>query len=66
MKNSTYIATSIGVAILFFALYAFNGVKFFNCNFESDYKCEVIHGIGLAIPPAAWVTVWFDDDAKKK
>ena len=65
MKNRTYIAIGIGVGNLLFALYAFNGVKFFNCNFESDYKCEVIHGIGLAIPPAALVTVWFDDYAEK-
>jgi prepilin-type N-terminal cleavage/methylation domain-containing protein len=39
-----------------------NGVKFLSCDFESDYKCEVIHGAGVFIPPASLITVWFDDD----
>lgn len=39
-----------------------NAYKFAGCDFESDYKCEAIHGIGLLVPPAAWVTVWFDSD----
>lgn len=40
-----------------------NGVKFANCDFESDWKCEVIHGAGVFIPPAAYITVWFDTDS---
>ena len=39
-----------------------NGVKFANCDFVSDYKCEIIHGAGVFIPPASWITVWFDTD----
>lgn len=39
-----------------------NAVKFASCDFKSDYKCEAIHGGGVFIPPAAIITVWFDDD----
>lgn len=42
--------------------YMWNGYKLANCDFESDYKCEVIHGIGVVIPPSAFITVWFDAD----
>ena len=41
-----------------------NAAKLASCDFKSDYKCEVVHIIGVVIPPAAYVTVWFDDDGK--
>lgn len=54
--------------ILFVALictpYVYNFIKLVGCDFESDYKCEVIHGIGAVIPPAAFVTVWFASDSE--
>jgi hypothetical protein len=37
----------------------FNLYRLATCDFESPYKCEVIHAIGVAIPPAAIVTAWF-------
>lgn len=37
-----------------------------SCDFESDYKCEVTHGIGVVIPYAAPITVWFGDDRNKE
>jgi hypothetical protein len=43
-----------------------NAAKFASCDFESNYKCEVIHGVGIFIPPASIITVWFDDDRKKE
>ncbi len=43
--------------------WVWNGVKFVNCDFESDWKCEAIHGAGIFIPPASYITVWFDDDS---
>lgn len=57
------------IAILIFvaafvAAYATNAYKFSECDFESNYKCEVVHGIGVFIPPTSWVTVWFDVDDK--
>ena len=42
--------------------YVVNAIKFTECDFEKDYKCEVIHGIGLIPSPAAIFTVWFDTD----
>lgn len=41
-----------------------NAVEFASCDFESNYKCEVIHGAGLVVPPLSIVTVWFADDSK--
>lgn len=40
-----------------------NFVKLTDCDFQSDYKCEAIHAVGI-VPPFAPVTVWFDTDAK--
>lgn len=42
--------------------YLYNGYKLAGCDFEPNYKCEGIHVIGVVIPPAAFITVWFDDD----
>ena len=40
-----------------------NIVRFINCDFESPYKCEIVHGIGL-VPPIAPFVVWTDTDDK--
>lgn len=42
--------------------WGYNAVKLASCDFESDYRCEVIHGVGLVIPPLSIGTVWFADD----
>ena len=39
-----------------------NAVKLTNCDFDAPYRCEVVHGIGLTVPPSSIITVWFDDD----
>ena len=39
-----------------------NAAKFVDCDFKSDYKCEVLHGIGIVAPPTALLTVWFATD----
>ena len=54
--------TILLVAAICFTPYAWNAYKFSNCDFESSYKCEAIHGVGIVIPPTAIVTVWFSDD----
>lgn len=36
-----------------------NLVMLFRCDFASPYKDEVIHIIGVLLPPASMVTVWF-------
>lgn len=52
------------LVVLMCTPYVWNVVKFVNCDFESNYKCEAIHGIGAVIPPAAFITVWFADDSE--
>lgn len=39
-----------------------NATKLASCDFDAPYKCELIHGVGLVLPPLAIVTVWFDID----
>jgi len=58
MKFSTLVI----IFVLVVTPWIWNGFKFAACDFESDYKCEVIHGAGVFIPPAAYITVWFSDD----
>lgn len=41
-----------------------NAVKLTSCDFESNYRCELIHGAGLVVPPLSIVTVWFGDDGR--
>ena len=43
-------------------IWGWNVIKFLSCDFKSDYKCEIVHGIGVFFPPSSVVTVWFDDD----
>lgn len=58
------LSTLLIFAVIVFTPYVWNAAKFASCDFESNYKCEVIHGIGVFVPPAAWVTVWFGDDGE--
>ncbi len=44
--------------------YGWNAAKFINCDFESPFKCEAVHGIGIVVPPSSFITVWFSDDSK--
>lgn len=36
----------------------FNFIKLLNCDFETPFKEEVIHLIGVFIPPASIITCW--------
>lgn len=36
-----------------------NIIKLSNCDFESPYKAEVIHAVGL-LPPVGMITGWLD------
>ena len=62
MKTSENAIVTLILFVIICGPYIYNGYKFFGCDFESDYKCEAIHGVGVVIPPAAFVTAWFDDD----
>lgn len=55
----------LGVGFIFCLLcspWVINAWKLSDCDFEGNLKCEFIHGVGLVIPPASYITVWFDDD----
>lgn len=41
-----------------------NLIHLTDCDFESPYKCEIIHLAGL-VPPVALVTAWIGDDSNK-
>jgi hypothetical protein len=63
MKNNTEFTKMVTiVVVILFGIWIWNAVKFVSCDFESDFKCEVIHGAGVFIPGAAVITVWFDTD----
>lgn len=57
------LSTMLIILALVVTPWIWNAVKFADCDFESDYKCEALHGIGVVVPPASYITVWFDDDA---
>jgi hypothetical protein len=39
-----------------------NVSQLLGCDFKAPYKCEVIHTIGVFVPPAQAVTVFFTED----
>ena len=47
------------VVTLFVIAYITNIVKLLLCDFASPYKEEFIHALGIFIPPASFVTVFF-------
>lgn len=59
----TNIIIYVLIIAFFTAPWVINFVKLTNCDFESNYKCEIIHGVGVVIPPTSWVTVWFESDS---
>lgn len=50
------------LVVLFASPWIVNAWKLSDCDFESNYRCEIIHGVGRVVPPLSIVTVWFDDD----
>lgn len=59
---SRYIKWYIFLWLVVLTPYIWNVARFTRCDFESNYKCEVIHGIGAVVFPLSYITVWFDDD----
>ena len=68
MKNQKgFTLVKMVLVFIFMALviaWPINAYKLYNCDFDPDYKCEIIHGIGV-IPMAAIFTMWFPSDAKE-
>jgi len=61
--NSLSLPTLLTIVAIVVTPWIWNAAKFAGCDFESNYKCEIIHGAGIVVPPAAWITVWFDSDS---
>ena len=65
MRDKTFY-TIVGVmAILYIIVYILNISKLADCDFSSegkDFKCEVVHGIGVVVPPTSIITVWYGTD----
>ena len=63
-QNGFILVELLVVMVLVFGLSAWvwNAVKLASCDFESNYRCEALHVIGLVVPPLSIITVWFDDD----
>lgn len=60
--KTTLIELLLVVSLVIVVSWIWNAAKLTACDFESDYRCEVIHGVGLIVPPLSVVTVWFADD----
>ena len=63
MKNQK---GNVGVLVLLFIVFMagswlVNFYKLTQCDFEADYKCEAIHGVGI-IPWVHVATVWVGTD----
>ena len=54
-------ALGVLILVLIITPWVWNFTKLTDCDFEPDYRCEVIHGLGI-IPPITFITVWFSSD----
>lgn len=58
-EGKTLGCLSISIYIFFGVCWVINIYKLATCDFDRPYKEEVIHAVGLLIPPTSVVTVWF-------
>lgn len=45
--------------IFFIVCWVWNLIKFIKCDFAPIDKHEIIHGLGVFLPPSSVITVWF-------
>lgn len=62
MKETSMVLAITVIGIASAAAWITNAYKLTGCDFESPYKCEVVHAVGVLVPPASIATVWFDSD----
>jgi hypothetical protein len=58
------IEAAVVVFVAFSSAWLVNLYRLTSCDFDTPLRCEVIHAAGVVLPPAAVVTVWFDDDGE--
>jgi len=46
------------VVLSMLVTWVINLFQLLNCDFYSPWRDEIIHGIGLLVPPASLITVW--------
>ena len=54
-----FLAFKLIVVIAMLVTWIVNLVKLINCDFYAPFKEEIIHAVGVIIPPASFITVWF-------
>lgn len=42
--------------------YVNNVLDFVDCDFQAPYKCEIVHGVGVVLPPVSVVTTFVGTD----
>ena len=52
-----FIAVILWLIVL--VAYINNLIDLFSCDFETPFKEEIIHLIGVFIPPASLITCWY-------
>ena len=59
--KTTLFGTTLATIIILLWIINFN--KLMDCDFETPYKCEIMHGIGI-VPILSILTVWTESDKK--
>ena len=59
--SGTILLLQVLLIVVFGTAWLANLYRFVKCDFEAPWKGEVIHAVGLVVPPAALVTMWFND-----
>lgn len=59
-KNLSLVGIFLYLAFISFFIvsYIMNIVKIIGCDFEASYKEEIIHAIGIFVPPLSMITAW--------
>ena len=58
-------ALALTMCGMMFPLWVWNFSKLMTCDFEPNYRCEVIHGVGLVVPPLSIFTAWVAGDSEE-
>lgn len=58
-KLNLYSFFIIGLYLYGLGAWIVNLIAAFNCDYESPYREEIIHLIGVFVPPTAMLTVWY-------